>query len=340
MRLKRLAGLTVLVLGLLLVVGITATIGWRPFIGPRARALTERRIESTPARLERGKYLVHHVSGCIFCHSELNTAERGLPIKDGMAMAGRNWAGEGIPWLTAPNLTPDQETGAGDWTDDMIARAVREGIGHDGRTLFPIMPYGNLKRLSDEDLASVVSYIRSLPAVRRELPKTQVPFPVSRFINDVPEPITGTVPAPDLSTPRARGEYLVTIASCADCHSPMDSRGQFIPGLDFSGGNTFPMEGRQEVASANLTPSPNGIPYYTDALFLETIRTGRVRDRELGDMMPWAHYRGMTDDDLNAIFAFLKTLKPIDHYVDNAMPPVPCARCRNTHGGGERNKKS
>ena len=73
---------------------------------------------------------------------------------------------------------------------------------------------------------------------------------------------------------------------------------------------------------------------------LEAMRTGRVRERELSDVMPWGHYRNMTDEDLKGIFAFLKTLKPVDHYVDNALPPTRCAKCNLEHGGGERNKKT
>jgi mono/diheme cytochrome c family protein len=332
---------TVLVLGSLLTAGISATIGWAPFFGPKARPLTDRRFEPSPARMERGEYLVKNVAGCLFCHSELDTTTRGLPVKAGRAGVGRNWASEGLPWITTPNITPDPETGAGSWTDDTIARAVREGIGHDGRALFPIMPYGNYRKMSDEDLASIVTYIRSLAPVKQAQPMTAPPFPVNRFINAVPQPIDGgTVAAPDLSTPEKRGEYLVTLASCNDCHSPMDERGQFIKGMDFAGGNLFMHEGRPEKASANITPAVNGIPYYNEALFLEVIRTGRVRERELSDVMPWAHYRNMTDDDLKAIFAYLKTLKPVDHYVDNAMAKTKCAKCNLEHGGGERNKKS
>ena len=330
---------TVFVLGVLVLVGITATIGWRPIIGPKARPLTDRRFEPTPARLERGTYLVRSVAGCLFCHSDVDTSVRGLPIQVGMAGAGRTIEAEEMPWLTAPNLTSHAETGAGQWTDDMLARAIREGIGHDGRALFPFMPYANYRKMSDEDLAAVITYIRSLPAVDRENPSSDIPFPVNRLINSLPQPIEGSVPEPDLSTPEKRGEYLTTLASCTDCHTPRNEQGAYLPGMEFAGGNILKFVGAREPrAAANLTPSPNGIPYYDEDLFVEVFRTGQVRGREITDLMPWGHYRGMTDEDLKAIFAYLKTLPPIDHYVDNAMPVTPCAKCNIPHGGGERNK--
>jgi mono/diheme cytochrome c family protein len=257
-----------------------------------------------------------------------------------MAGAGKSWAVEGLPWLTVPNITSDRETGAGAWSDDALARATREGIGHDGRTLFPIMPYANYRIMSDEDLASVITYVRSLPPVRRAQAPTAIPFPLNRLINSAPASIHGEVPAPDLSTPERRGAYLATLASCRDCHTPMDDRGQFIAGLDFAGGGTFRHGSHREPkAAANLTPSANGIPYYTEDLFVEVIRTGRVRERQISDIMPWGVYRGMTDEDLKAIFAYLKTLAPVDHYVDNTRPPTRCAVCTLEHGGAERNKK-
>jgi len=256
-----------------------------------------------------------------------------------MAGAGRTIAAEDMPWLTASNITADPETGAGRWTDDTLARAIREGIGHDGRALFPFMPYANYRRMSDEDLASVVTYIRSLPAVRRQNPPSEVPFPVSRLINSMPAPIEDSVPEPDTSTPEKRGEYLTTLASCTDCHTPRNEQGQFLPGMAFAGGNILKFaEEREPRAAANLTPSPSGIPYYNEELFVDVIRTGRLRGREITDLMPWGHYRGMTDEDLKAIFAYLKTLKPVDHFVDNAMTVTPCATCNIPHGGGERNK--
>jgi hypothetical protein len=108
--------------------------------------------------------------------------------------------------------------------------------------------------------------------------------------------------------------------------------------MEFAGGNPFTHAGREPRAAANITPAVNGIPYYNEELFLEVMRTGRVREREISDVMPWGPYRNMTDEDLKAIFAYLKTLKPVDHFVDNAMPKTTCVTCNLEHGGGERNK--
>ena len=323
------------------VVGVPAMVGIRPFIGPKARPLTDRKFEPTAERLARGKYLL--TSGqppCIMCHSPLeSTPDGNIIIAPGQEFAGRSFDVEGVPFAIAPNLTPDPETGIGTWTDDQIARAIREGISHDGRTLFPIMPYENFHDMSDEDLASVVVYLRSLPPVKHQLAKTAVPFPLNRLINNLPQPLTASV-SPDLSTQLKRGAYIAKMSVCSDCHSTRDAQGNHPPGMEFAGGTAMPVAGRKTVYTANLTPAVNGIPYYTEDLFIETLRTGKVRSRTLDAMMPWRLYRNMTDQDLKDLFAYLKSLKPVDHYVDNALPPTFCPRCGLSHGGGERNKKS
>lgn len=321
-----------------LAVAITATIGWRPFIGPAARPLTDRTFQSTPERLARGRYMFNHANGCVACHSEWDRTLDGHPAKAGGEGAGKTWAAEGLPWLTVPNITPDKETGAGTWTDDMLARAIREGIGHDGRTLFPVMPYLRFAAMPDEDLASVIVYLRSLPPVRNPLPPTVIPFPPGPLINNVPQPIVAPVPEPDMSTPEKRGAHLVRMAVCEDCHTPSDAQGMPLPGLDFAGGFALPDSvAGHTVTSSNITQDASGIPYYDEALFLQVMRTGKVIARDVDDMMPWATYRGMTDDDLKAIYAYLKTVKPVKHTVDNSLPPTACPVCKGTHGGGDRN---
>jgi len=94
------------------------------------------------------------------------------------------------------------------------------------------------------------------------------------------------------------------------------------------------------VASSNITPDPSGISYYDQAIFTQAIRTGFVGARKLNQIMPWHTYRGMTDEDIVAMFAYLKMLKPVRHHVDNTEPPTLCKVCRQTHGGGNQNKES
>ncbi len=336
-RFLKISLVVVLCLVAIAAVAVTATIGWRPFIGPRSRPLTSRVFERTPARWSRGKYLVENQAACFDCHSPHDWTKRDAPVPPGMEGAGQDFSMlQGLPGhVVAPNITPDPETGSGTWSDDALARAIREGIGHDGRTLFPLMPYESYRNFPDEDVASIVVYLRSLPPVRNSLPSTEIIFPVKYLIRSVPRPITEPVPVPDLSDPVKRGDYLVTISGCRDCHTPMD-RGAPLPNMELSGGQIFDGPwGR--VASANLTPDPSGIPYYDEALFLQVIRTGYVKARPLNQFMPWRLYAGMTDEDLKSIFAYLKTVKPIRHVVDNTEPPTLCVICKATHGGGEKN---
>ena len=195
------------------------------------------------------------------------------------------------------------------------------------------MPYGHFRHMSDEDLASVVVFIRSLPRVRNELPLTKIPFLFARLIQAVPRPVTEPVPEPDLSTPAKLGAYLVKMGTCSDCHTPRNRKFQLIPGMEMAGGS--PMG--KGVASANLTPDASGIGYYDEALFIQAIRTGYVRARKLSSVTPWWAFRNMTDDDLKAEFAYLRTLKPVHHVVDNSEPPTQCKLCGHKHGLGDRN---
>jgi Cytochrome c/Cytochrome C oxidase, cbb3-type, subunit III len=319
-----------------LAIVIRLTIGWSPFFGPKERALTNRTFERTPQRLERGRYIATSLSGCIYCHSPHDWTSAGTPM-----VAGKEASGEVLPYadlpgrIVAPNLTPDLETGAGSWSDDQLARAIREGVGHDGRALFPIMPYQHYRNMSDEDLASVVVYLRSLPAVQNQLPATEIIFPVKYLIRSAPEPISAPVADVVSSDQLKYGTHLADQAGCIDCHTPQ-VRGQNVPGMDFAGG--FPFTGPWgTVASANITPDSSGIPYYDEALFLNVIRTGQVRARKLSPIMPVMVYKNLTDDDLKAIFAFLRTTKPVKHRVDNSEPPTECKVCKQKHGGGSEN---
>lgn len=331
----RITGVTIVTLLVLLALAITLTIGWRPIIGPRARTLTDQKFAATPARLVRGQYLVDSVLGCIGCHSEQDFSKPGAPPVANRRGAGLVWAATDTPWLVAPNITPDKETGAGNWSDDTLARAIREGIGHDGRALYPIMPYLSFQAMSDEDLAAVIVYIRSLAPVRNQLPATRIPFPSNFLTNDVPQPVTVPVPPPDQSTPVARGAYLVRMGTCADCHTPQE-KGRPVEGMGFAGGLVLTGP-TGKVASSNITPDASGISYYDENLFIRAMHEGRVGARTLNATMPWSFFAQMTDDDLKAVFAYLRTLKPVKHRVDNTVPSTYCKKCRQTHGLGDTN---
>lgn len=320
------------VLVFLLAVGITATVGWRPFVGPSARPLTARRFEPTRERMERGQYLVEGVLACFACHSRLDPKRPQESYAAAHKGAGAPMELDGMPWLVASNITPDVETGAGGWSDDALARGIREGVGHDGRALFPAMPYRAYSALSDEDLASIIVYLRTIRPAHNPLPKSEIPFPLSRLINGVPRPLTEPVPPPDSSSPARRGEYLARIADCAGCHTPRDDRGRPIAALAYGGGNKV-----GPVATANITPDPTGISYYDEATFLGALKEGHVGARRLSPAMPSWIYRNMNDDDLRDMFAYLRTLAPARHLIDNTEPPTPCKLCKQEHGLGDKN---
>ncbi|MFZ0731952.1 MAG: cytochrome c [Candidatus Sulfotelmatobacter sp.] len=312
---------------LLVTAAISLTIGWRPILGPNKRATTDRQFERTPERVARGQYLTQNLLGCTSCHSLKDWTQHGAPQIPGKELTGQVLLLPGFPGtIVAPNLTPDLETGSGTWTDDQISRAIREGIKHDGTTLFPMMPYGEYKHLSDEDVASVVVYLRSLAPIHNPLPATKINFPVRYLVRSAPEPITTAVPAP-VSDPISRGKYMVSMG--CGCHNVNEK-------LPFAGGDS--LNGPWgSVTSANLTPDPSGINYYTEASFITTIRTGYVGARKLNSIMPFGEFRNLSDDDLKAIFSYLRTLPPIKHRVDNTLPPTYCKICKQKHGAGDQN---
>jgi hypothetical protein len=296
--------------------------------GTRARPLTKRSFEPTTGRLQRGAYLVG-VARCFSCHSETDP-QTDLPRGN----LGAGTVRELMFRVTYPNITPDAETGARTWTDDMLGRAIREGIGHDGRPLLPIMPYDAFQNLSDEDLAAIVVYLRSIPPVRHPLPKMQTPFPFKLALKGMPRPLPDSGPSPNTSNPVVAAEYLMQVGGCAGCHDAMDRDGRRLP---YAGGQVVSDHGVKSAAAANLTPDPSGISYYDEAMFIRVMRTGHVGARELVAAMPWRYFRNFTDEDLKRIFAYLRDLRPIKHRVDNTEPPTYCKVCRHTHGGGAEN---
>jgi hypothetical protein len=275
------------------------------------------------------------------CHSPRDTTKPGFP-----PIASKKGSGVILydieeARLAAPNITPDKETGAGNWTDDMLARAIREGIGHDGRVLSLPMYWGSFRHLSDEDLASVVVYLRTIPPVKNKLPKRRFSAEHEKEGQGRSQPLLTPVAAPDLSDPVTRGRYYIKTADCIGCHTGWYKRN---PGI-FGGGNKLEnyygwarlwKADTSYVFSTNITPHETGLKGWTPELFLNVIRTGK--SGLLAPRMPWVAYKNMTDEDLAAILTALQKLHPVNHKVVNGIKETYCEVCEISHGYGENNK--
>jgi mono/diheme cytochrome c family protein len=333
-------------LGLLIVVvvavlGAITAVGWEIVLGPKIRPVTGRKFEVTPTRLARGRYLAE-AAPCFHCHSEHDVSTPEYPRIEAKKGAGWRLPAPELNNISARNITPDPETGIGLWSDDEIARAIREGVDNKGEALFPIMPYMHFRNMSDEDVESIVVYLRTLPPVRNVVEKRHLPFPLNVLVNTMPKPLTTPVPGiAATATDTAKGEYLVqAIAVCGECHTPTDNQGQPLPGMAFGGGGSFfePLGGRT-VFSMNITPDPSGIAHYDEAMFKQTLRTGRLAGRMLSHVMPFENFRNFTDEDLHDIFAYIRTLPPVQHRISNTDTPTRCPLDGEMHGLGELNTK-
>ncbi len=298
---------------------------------PRARPLTSQAFAPSAARVERGRYLTEHLLQCFVCHSERDWDAPGAPPVAGRKGAGVVMSERGARRIVAPNITPDVETGAGRWTDDMLARAIREGIGHDGRALYWGMWYQSFADLSDEDLAAVVVYLRTLPPVRNALPATVLPDEERVANARLPKPITAPVTGPAPGDSKALGRYLLGVADCAGCHTAWEAPRN--PGL-FGGGNDVGRATRSAF-SANLTRHESGAAYPRDA-FISVMHTGK--GGSMNPIMPWTAFSGLTDDDLGAIYDALGDVHPVAHYVGNVGEPRHCEVCGQEHPFGEYNR--
>ena len=331
--------LGILVLLVLLVIGGLTAVGWQIVLGPDARPVSSEKFEATEARLARGKYLAEGPAACFHCHTEHDFTDREYPIVQARKGAGWVMPVPELNNIASRNITPDVETGIGTWSDDEIARAIREGVRKDGSALFPIMPYPFFATMDDEDVKSIVVYLRTLPAVKNVVPTRQLPGPLEYIVKTIPKPLTTPQPSHAASTPVERGKYLATIADCHGCHTA-SVQGQPLPGLDFGGGGSFDDPAlKTKVFSLNITQDPSGIAHYDDTLFIQTIRTGRVTSRLVNHIMPLEFFKNMTDDDLRDIFAYIKSVPPVKHRVSNTDPPTMCPVCNQKHGLGELNVK-
>ena len=274
---------------------------------------------SDPAVIERGKEIALGPAHCAHCHapvSEYAKVEAGeeVPLSGGFDFV--------MPFgtLYAPNITSHEETGIGKLTDKEIARALRYGVGHDGRALFDFMPFYDL---TDEDLTAVISWLRTQPAVDNKRPTHEYNFVGKALKTFVFKPMgDGEIPdAPPRSESAEYGKYLVnSVANCRGCHSPRDLMTGAYTGPEYSGGLQFEVVGPEGIikgkhlVTPNLTPdSETGIMAdWSREAFIARIRAG---NRVPGTPMPWGPFSRMSEGDLTAIYNYLSSLDPVRNEV-------------------------
>jgi mono/diheme cytochrome c family protein len=212
-----------------------------------------------------------------------------------------------VPEFTAnaPNLTPDLETGIGNWTDAEIITVIREGRRPDGTIIGPPMPIGMYRGLSDGDVQAIVAYLRQLPPVKNAIPDSDYRIPLPPDYG----PPVGSVPEVLRDDQLAYGAYLAGPAGhCLECHTPMGPAGPDFEHQLGAGG--FDFHGPWGISySANITPA--GIGERTDAELKRIITTGTRPDGSpMLPPMPYPYYANIKEDDLEAIIVYLRTLSP------------------------------
>ena len=279
------------------------------------------KVAITPEKIARGKYLANHVSVCMDCHSTRDWSIFAGPLVEGsLGMGGEVFDEKlGFPGsFVAPNITPAKLK---DWTDGEIFRAITTGVNKDGKALFPIMPHPNFGRMDEDDIHAIIAYIRSLKPIEHETDASVANFPMNFIINTIPKKAEFTE-IPSKSNQVAYGKYLVNAASCGDCHTKHE-KGE-VAGEAFAGGFEFKFPDGTIVSSMNITPDPTGIGSWDKETFLSRFRMysdsgyvpQKVKDGDFKTVMPWGMYAGMTNEDLEAIFAFLRTVKPAHNVVE------------------------
>lgn len=283
------------------------------------------KVEITDERITRGRYLFENLADCDGCHSPRDWNRFPGPVIEAERASGFEFPAElGLPGrVISANLSSDPETGLGAWTDGEILRALREGVSRDGRALFNFMPFEHYAHMSDEDAYALIAYMRTIPPVRKAQPRTELVFPVKYLINDLPRPVNGPVAAPTKEDRVKYGEYLVTLGECKTCHSLLD-KGVPVAGREFAGGEPFRFDTRL-VRSANITPDEEtGIGLWSEDRFVAkfkgyaemTAANAPPMNQTNFTIMPWLGLARLTDEDLRAIYAYLRTIPAIRNPVD------------------------
>jgi mono/diheme cytochrome c family protein len=258
------------------------------------------------AVIARGRHLVISSAHCINCHSTLDP-DSLLRMGKEPALTGGVLFNLPIGKIYSRNITPDPETGIGRFSDPEIARALRFGVHPDGTAVFDFMPFHNT---SDEDLTAIISYLRAQKPVKNEVPVHDLNIAGNLVKAFMVKPVGPTGPVPERVKPDTTAEYgrylTLSVAECNGCHTQRNMAGEFT-GEPFAGGGPMDENGHILVPPNLTTDSTSRIFGWSQEDFLKRFRMGKLIPYSV---MPWNSYQRMTDNELKAVYAYLRTVKP------------------------------
>ena len=309
------------------VVIIGAALGYLKFALPDIAAAPVLKVELTPEHIARGEYLANHVTVCIDCHSTRDWSKFSGPPTPGTLGKGGDIFDQkfGFPGVYyAKNITPE---GISRYTDGELFRTITTGVSKEGKALFPVMPFHYYGQMDEEDIKSIIAYIRTLKPIANNVPESKSDFPMNFIINTIPHEPSFTK-LPSKTDVINYGKYLTNAAACIDCHTKFE-KGSLVAGTEYGGGREFPFPDGSIVRSANISSDEEtGIGGWDDETFVSlfkahsdsvTLNT-QLNPGDFNSIMPWTMYGRMTDEDLKAIFAYLKTVPPIKNEVVKFTP--------------------
>lgn len=266
----------------------------------------------TTGLVARGEYVVRNVAVCGHCHAADPQKDADGALSGGMLF--KDWR---LGSIRAANLTPDSATGLGRWSEAEIMRAIRTGEDRNGHLLAPVMPYEWFRDMSDRDALAIARYLKTLAPVRDAVDSDHnFAFALAKTFVLKPTRPSGVL-APMRAATAAYGGYLAQhVGLCADCHTPRGGLQSTSQRDKLFAGTAKPPKGFP-ANPANLTPdNETGIGKWSEEDFLRTLRTGKdPGNHKLHEFMPYKYVSRMTDDDLRAIYRYLRTLPPIHNEV-------------------------
>lgn len=304
------------------VIAIAGLLAYVKIALPDVGEAEDLKIDYTQERIERGRYLANSVTVCMDCHAKRDWSKfAGPPTAGTLGMGGDRFdQSVGMPGVFyAKNITP---AGISRYTDGELFRLITAGVTKEGRAMFPLMPYPYYGRMDKEDIYSIIAYVRSLPAIENSVPDSEPDFPMNFILNTIPQKPQHQT-KPEKTDMLAYGAYMTNASGCVECHTQVD-KGQIISDLAFSGGRDFKFPDGSVVMSANITPDKEtGIGSWTKEMFVQRFKAyadssysnPSVALGEFNTIMPWTMYAHMEEDDLSAIYTYLRSVKPISNPV-------------------------